>query len=233
MSDALTTDTITPNNVPKLKNKSKIKYITTKAIKEIEGIIRKSPEYKNLINFIKLTLDVSTCSYYEGYSMKNGFTVELHHSPLTLFDIVETIVNKCMEEDSYYIYNMVAKEATMMHYSFMVGLVPLNVTAHQLTHSGKLPIHPDIVLGNWKAFHTKYKEHMVDEIIKKLEKAISIQKSDQYQEFPEILLRKEQMINNDSMDLLVGFNEKHKLLLPLEQKQPEPYKEPPKLKKLN
>ena len=44
----------------------------------------------------------------------------------------------------------------MLHYKFLVGLVPLDPTSHQQVHDGKLDIHPDLIIGNYEKFYKEY-----------------------------------------------------------------------------
>ncbi len=121
--------------------------LEVKCIKKIERIIRKSFEYAVWTLFLKLTLDISRCAFYEGYSLNNRFSVELHHYPITLFDITYAIANKHLQEDGFFITSQIAEEVCEVHYMFYISVVPLSPTAHKLYHEGQLLIHPDLVKG--------------------------------------------------------------------------------------
>lgn len=127
-----------------------------KDVKKTEQVIRSSYEFRGLFQFIKTNLNINHCSFYEGYSMQNGLTIELHHAPFTLFDITEAVIAKSVHEKGYWETFRVVEEVNRLHYEFKVGLTPLNPTAHKLVHSGVLPIHPKIVIGDWKAFYSLY-----------------------------------------------------------------------------
>lgn len=137
-------------------------------IKYFESEIRDSFEYKHLIDLFKNTLDIKSCVFFKNYSIENGFKLEFHHHPFTLYDYTEAVVNKQIDEhhqnienDGDYVYeNEVEKEVTMLHYKLMVGLVPLNPTAHAQVHDGKLDIHPDLIIGNYDKFYTEYNKYL-------------------------------------------------------------------------
>lgn len=137
-------------------------------IKYFESEIRDSFEYKYLIDLFKNTLDIKSCVFFKNYSLENGFKLEFHHHPFTLYDYTEAVVNKQIddhhqeiENDGDYVYeNEVEKEVVMLHYKLMVGLVPLNPTAHAQVHDGKLDIHPDLIIGNYDKFYAEYCKYL-------------------------------------------------------------------------
>lgn len=158
-----------------------------KDVKAVERIVRNSPEYRDFIYFMKTNLNVNHCSYYEGYSMKNGLTIELHHSPFTLFNITEAVIAKSMHEKGYWETQPVAMEVVLLHYNFKVGLTPLNPTLHKLVHSGVMPVHPKIVLGEWKEFYGEYQAFLSEDANKNYLEAIELEKGKKTVELPKIL----------------------------------------------
>lgn len=165
--------------------------INVKLLKYICLLCRSTFEYKEFIQILKNYLNVDRCAYYEGYSMKNGFTIEVHHSPLTLFDYCETVANKQFKEKNYIETFKVAEEVIKLHFEFKVGLVPLNGTAHELVHSDMLKVHPHLVIGNWKLFMDEYNEHLSEDVRIKLMEAIEYEKEQDPTKFPKILERSE------------------------------------------
>lgn len=134
-------------------------------VKYFETLIRPSFEYSWFIDTLKKTLDVKSCVFFKGYSVDNGMRLEFHHHPFTLFDYTEAVVNKQLDEleteDEPYVLEMnVCKEVAMLHYKFMVGLVPLDPTSHQQVHDGKLDIHPDLIIGNYEKFYKEYEKYI-------------------------------------------------------------------------
>jgi hypothetical protein len=134
-------------------------------IKYFEKIVRSSFEYSWFIDTLKRTLDVKSCVFFKGYSVDNGMKLEFHHHPFTLFDYTDAVVSKlldqCEDEEEPFVYEMqVAKEVAMLHYKFMVGLVPLDPTSHQQVHDGVLDIHPDLIIGNYERFYKEYEKYI-------------------------------------------------------------------------
>lgn len=184
----------------------KYRKITVQLIKYFDTLIRGSYEYKFFIHFLKNVLDVNRCAFYEGYNMENGFTIELHHSPFTLFDICESVAKKHFAINDGYVETFpVCEEVSRLHYEFKVGLVPLNPTAHELVHSGNLDIHPDIVMGDWRAFEKEYRSYLSEEVKVKLFNIEELIKKD-YKEFPKILEKNEIKLNIPQIENISKFN---------------------------
>jgi len=83
--------------------------------------------------------------------------VELHHHPMNLYDVVETVglhlLLKNGKTDAYEITKVVLIE----HLLGNVGYVPLLITDHQKYHDGLLEIEDKDIKGNYKEFIKKYK----------------------------------------------------------------------------
>lgn len=165
--------------------------ISKDLIKNIETIVRKSYHYMIFIYYLKNFMNMDECSYYEGYSIKNGLSVELHHSPITLYEITRAVMAKQLKENGSYRLMGVAKEVSKLHYNFLVGLVPLNPTAHKLVHSGNLKIHPDIVKGDWEGFFIQYQDYASEECRKTVEDSIYSREHEDMNNYPKILKRSE------------------------------------------
>lgn len=149
------------NNVPEFDllvwdledDKELKKYYTT-----IEREIRKSFEYREMINFLRDNYGMDECSFLK-VSNKDNFNIkiEVHHYPFTLYDIVVIVYKKRIFYQESLDVEMVAKEVTMLHYKLLVGLISLSKTVHQLVHDGKLFIPIDHVLGRYDLFIDFYK----------------------------------------------------------------------------
>lgn len=197
------------DDLPISEYDGKFRKLDIKLIKYITNRVRKTIEYKNLIDYLKRTLNINHCSFYKDYSIDRGFTIELHHSPLTLFDYTEVVCNKHYAEndknDPHIIPWKVEEEVNRLHYEFKVGLVPLNPTSHKLVHSGALTIHPNLVNFNWKFFISEYKKYLTDDIKTKIEvfEKLGTKNPD---EIPEILKYKPVLINNLKFKSLGSLN---------------------------
>lgn len=140
-----------------MNDKDKIKFI-----KMVERIVRSSTEYKEYITFLKNEIDMTQCSFFSNVNNKNkaSVSIEIHHEPFTLFDIVSVVLEKYI--DLGYDTNplLISEEVMKLHYKNMVGLLPLSITVHQLTHDGKIFIPLQNVYGNYISFLEEYSPYI-------------------------------------------------------------------------
>ena len=130
---------------------------------DIERMVRNSYEYRHLINFLKYIDGMNKCAFLDNVVSDgfNNISIELHHTPFTLYDIVSAVIGKRVElQESTAIYD-IANEVTWLHYMGMVGLIPVCETVHELIHNMYLFVPTYIVRGNYNAF-VKYYARWID-----------------------------------------------------------------------
>lgn len=131
-----------------------------KFIKYIEKIVRSSIEYKTYIGFLKNELDLTRCTFLPQIDINEieGISLEFHHYPFTLYDIVAIVVEKyTIEGDKKKLDPFrIADEVLKMHYENIIGLVPVSKTIHELIHSGGIFVPLSYVFGNFSKFLTRY-----------------------------------------------------------------------------
>lgn len=146
-----------------------------KFIKRIETLVRTSMEYRDYISFLKDYVNMTHCAFFNNIENGQGSRVriEIHHEPLTLFDIVHTVLNKHLEEGIPINDLFIADEVMELHYKNQVGLIPLSKSVHQIIHHGNDLIIPlNLVYGDYKAFIDEYSDYLDPDIIAKLERKI-------------------------------------------------------------
>lgn len=143
-------------------------------ITAIEKMVRSSYEYRIFIRFLKENMDMNKCSFLENVSNENNskIRIEIHHEPLTLFDIVLIVFNKRSSNQESLLVEDVSKEVAFLHYSLLVGLIPLSQTVHKLVHNNYLFIPLNTVMGNWQTFITAYQNYIMPEIQEKLDRVL-------------------------------------------------------------
>lgn len=149
----------------------------TKIVKRMERIIRGSTEYKDYIAFLRENVGMDACAFFNNINKdtSKSLRIEIHHVPFTLFDITKIIVNKYMEEGLPLNELIMAEEVMKVHYSNMVGLIPLSKTLHLMVHgenAEKVVIPAYMIFGNYKKFIEEYGDYMNDEDFKKIERLI-------------------------------------------------------------
>ena len=154
--------------------KDKVKYV-----KRIEQIIRSSNEYRDFIVYLKDYVDMNHCAFFNAMSNEPGTKVriEIHHDPLTLFDIVAIVVAKYEKEGIPLNDLYIAEEVLDLHYRNMVGLIPVSKSIHQAVHYGDDIVIPlQLIYGDWTKFLDEYSDYMDEDdpicesIISKLER---------------------------------------------------------------
>lgn len=178
-----------------------INAVTPKIVKKIEVIIRGSYEYELYILFCKNVLLMDKSTYFSEYNIKNGYSIEIHHSPFTLFDITETVALKALKEKGQFTDMEIAEEVMRLHFEQKVGLMPVDPTTHDLIHSQALTVHPSIPQGNWGAFIEEYKEFMGEEVRDKV-REIEFLKTTKPDKNPNILEQKNVTIINNNFRTL-------------------------------
>lgn len=136
-------------------------------IQDVEKEVRGSIEYKRAIRYLKNYMGMNESAFMDGISSQsdNKISIELHHSPFTLFDIALIVFNKRLYYGESLELQATAKEVTKLHYYLVVGLVALTKTEHELVHNSYLFVPSDKVLGDYGKFITYYKNFMSPEQI--------------------------------------------------------------------
>jgi len=135
-------------------------------IKNVEKQIRMSKEYKHYLGHLNNEIGLHSCSVFGNLSDDiDGLTLEYHHYPFTLYDIVEICMNKRILNNEKFTSMDIVDEVLMLHQLNEVGLVKLSKTAHELVHAGKIFIKLESVFGDINKFIKKYKDYIPDETL--------------------------------------------------------------------
>ncbi|QQM14699.1 hypothetical protein CPT_MarsHill_165 [Staphylococcus phage MarsHill] len=125
--------------------------------KYIEKIVRSSYEYKSFIKALKTEMDLTKCKFIPEVDINDDkrLTMEMHHYPLSLYDIVSSYREKLKTNYEYkksYESFKIAEDVIKMHFEGNIGIVPLSYTAHELAHNGDLfiPLNEEFVFGNFE-----------------------------------------------------------------------------------
>lgn len=147
-----------------------------KYIKTCEIVIRKSDEYKNYIKFLKDNLKMDQCAVLANLRNGNGrrYRIEIHHEPFTLFDIVETVISRRLACGESIGALKVADEVMDLHYSGLIGLIPLTTTMHKLVHNGRIFIPLQFIYHKYNEFYAEYEDYMNEALQEKLEAKVNL-----------------------------------------------------------
>lgn len=163
-----------PENVPDFEfedydlmdDKDREKYIV-----DLERHVRSSFEYRQMVQYLREYMNMNSCAFIPNISNETSrrVRIEIHHSPFTLRDICCVILNKRMKNGEMLTIESVGYEVMFVHYSLMVGLIPLSETVHELVHTQYLFVPTNKVYGYYKAFVQTYYNYIDPELLDKLD----------------------------------------------------------------
>lgn len=147
-----------------------------KVIKNVERIVRSSLEYRDLMAYLREYVNFKACAIFKNISKADNakIRIEIHHGPFTLYDIVDTVLEKWIREGLPLNELYIADEVLGLHYMNEVGLIPLSKTVHETVHSltGKIVIPVYMFHGEYKKFMEDYSEYISDGLIDKYQAQI-------------------------------------------------------------
>lgn len=136
----------------------------TAFINYIEKIIRASIEYKDFISFLKDELKLNKCTYFRNISKDDikNISIEIHHSPFTLFDLCLISLMKFIDEGLPINVFNIAEDVMYKHFCGDVGLVPLTKTVHELVHESQIFIPINNVYGDVAKYYYENRQYMTE-----------------------------------------------------------------------
>lgn len=140
-----------------------------KFISAVERIVRTSNEYKKYLSFLKEDNRLNRCSILGNIDDEMA-SIELHHYPFTLYQIVELEIERMLKNKIKINTFNVANNVLKLHFDNLVGLVPLSISVHEAVHNGEIFIDLKQCYGNIKQFIEIYKDYILDEDFDKLKK---------------------------------------------------------------
>lgn len=108
--------------------------IFNKFVKSVEKLVRGDRSYLTYVGAIKDTEDNLAKDVVLNNLRSTDATIELHHHPFTLYDIVSIVALHNFNNNIDFTSFSLAKEVIALHYSNMVGLAPMCTTTHELAH---------------------------------------------------------------------------------------------------
>lgn len=149
-----------------------------KFINKIKMFVRRSPEYSVWVNYIKYVLQKNECVLSNEHISQ--VSIDLHHHPISLQNIVEAIINKYIHNGVPFTSFQIANEVLVEHYQDTIGYVTLVNSLHEKFHRGFLEISINDVSGDWRQFLKKYDAYIDDEDKEVINKYMSVMKSSNY-----------------------------------------------------
>ena len=145
-------------------------------IKKLESYIRSSTEMRGYMSFLKTDMGMDHCFFLQGVN-KDEAKIELHHYPLTLFDITNIVIQKYYRTNQKFSSMQIANEIVQLHYEGLIGLVPVSETIHELAHAGEIFIPLQWIHGDITEFIKRYNMGMTSDHMKMLDNLLSMSKN--------------------------------------------------------
>jgi hypothetical protein len=133
----------------------------TKFIKKIEKAIRISDEYKEWVGDLHIS-GLNKCAVLGNIAIGEKVSIELHHYPFTLYDIVYLCIMRHIKLGDKFNSFTIIDEILDDHANKNICVVPLCKTIHQLVHAGEIFIPLTSVYGNIDNFIEKYYDTLQD-----------------------------------------------------------------------
>lgn len=131
-----------------------------KFAKNVEGLVRKSNEYKLWRNYIIEVLQMNSCVLTD--ENMDELSIEIHHHLPGLFTIVKTVLNMFIETNVEFSSFEVALEVIKIHFMNKLGYIPIITSLHEKFHNGFLEIPMGLVKGNYTQFISEYGKYLDD-----------------------------------------------------------------------
>lgn len=148
-------------------------------IKEVVSLCRKSPEYARYRAYLIEHVELTSCALLGGLSPEevNSAGLELHHFPLSLFDIVELVLGQLEAEGGRVTTFAVANRVMACHWRGLVGLVPVTQTIHEAAHAGQVTIDLRSVYGAWPHLLEEHRLGVSEALAEKLRAVVGSHES--------------------------------------------------------
>jgi hypothetical protein len=144
-----------------------------KFIFKCESLIRTSHELRSYLHYLRSEMDMTRCKIMKNISHEDS-SVELHHYPFTLYDVVDIVFTNRVSNLRPISTLAICKEVVSLHFKGLIGLVPLGKTVHELAHSGAVFINLKHVFGDYKLFMQTYNAGLTGEHIEDIRKLITL-----------------------------------------------------------
>lgn len=133
-------------------------------IKNIEKQIRRSDAYKSFVGECHAK-GLDRCAILGNVHKTDKVTIEIHHYPFTLYEIVmNCILLHISEKESFNSFTII-RDVLREHHEGIISVVPLCKTVHQLAHKGQVFIPFTSCAGDLGTYVEKY-ESIMDNTMK-------------------------------------------------------------------
>jgi hypothetical protein len=176
-----------------IDDKAKVQFI-----KQCVSLVRKCSEYSRYRKFLLDNLNMDKCSILSNLTNEESSAagLELHHAPLTLYDIVELILGQMEYNEERITTFAIANKVMVYHWRGLIGLVPLTETIHEAVHSGQIIVDPRSIFGNWQQLIDENRNGLTEHFVEKLKAIVNQWNSDEWKEKNKEALKLDFQLHN-------------------------------------
>lgn len=141
-----------------------------KFVKKVEKVIRGSFEYRRFVEAYRTIFTVENCAFFNNIKVSEKTArLELHHYPFSLYDLVSIEIKK---QSALYMNKvhpfLIAEEVMRIHFTGIVGIVPLSKTVHELAHAGEIFINLKLVKTDYETYIKSNSNYIDEELLDKV-----------------------------------------------------------------
>jgi len=143
-----------------------------KFIKNCEGLVRRSLEYKLWRDYIIDVLQIQTCVITN--EKMGEVSIDVHHHVPSLYTLVGALINEKIENEQEFCSFDIAQKAIELHFMNKIGYVTLIKSMHEKFHNNYLNIPIQLVKGDYNYFIETYSKYLDDEDLDTIHTRLSI-----------------------------------------------------------
>jgi len=141
-------------------------------IRQCEGMIRKSPEYRIWTNYIREILGFFSCDLTkENHAQCN---CDIHHHPVSLYAIVKSVILSYIAKSKEFCSADIVVKVLELHYENKIGFVSIIRSLHEKFHNGYLQLPMQLVHGNYKLFMDAYNNYLEEEDVETIKGRLDV-----------------------------------------------------------
>lgn len=130
-------------------------------IRQCEGMIRKSPEYKVWTSYVRDVLGFFSCDLTkESHAQCN---CDIHHHPVSLYMITKAVILSYMASSREFCSADIVVRVLELHYENRIGFVSIIRSLHEKFHNGYLQLPIQLIHGDYKLFISTYGSYLEDD----------------------------------------------------------------------
>ena len=143
-----------------------------KFIKNCEGLVRRSLEYKFWREYIIDVLGIQTCMITN--EKMGEVSIDVHHHVPSLYVLMTGLINEKIDKEESFCTFDIAQEAIKLHFMNKIGYVTLIKSMHEKFHNNYLSIPINLVRGDYNYFIQNYSKYLDDEDLDTIHERLSI-----------------------------------------------------------